>query len=126
MNSELCKVRMPSRVFKFSARIWFPWHWVIRRHQDSDVSIIPTVITDQVPMQPRGSAGVCYIVGSGWWTGGGGGVFSLCFLFFTDLLQRTEAPLLQGDHAVSILALVHLRQTYVGMDAECCLLALGR
>ncbi|RUS83688.1 hypothetical protein EGW08_008536, partial [Elysia chlorotica] len=52
LSKELARVKIPTREFTFSSKIWLPRNWIVHRIDQSGQSeIIPTVIKDSQPPQ---------------------------------------------------------------------------
>jgi hypothetical protein len=41
---EFEKIKEPKRTFTFTRNIWFPKNWIIKKHENGEVSNIKTVI----------------------------------------------------------------------------------
>ena len=52
LRKELGKVKIPVRVYAWSIRIWFPGRWVIKRTQNGETEVIPTIIVDAPTVAP--------------------------------------------------------------------------
>lgn len=46
LRKELGRVKVPTQVFTFSTKIWFPQHWMIVRQTRGDTEVMPTIIKD--------------------------------------------------------------------------------
>ncbi|CAI9722776.1 Hypothetical predicted protein [Octopus vulgaris] len=48
LRKELGKVKVPTRVFTFATKIWFPQHWLVVRQFRGDTEVVPTIIMNRV------------------------------------------------------------------------------
>ncbi len=55
LRKEFGKVKIPLRKFTWATRIWLPSNWVIKRIQNGDEEVIPTVIVEAPPVAPMRS-----------------------------------------------------------------------
>ncbi|KAK3789575.1 hypothetical protein RRG08_016254 [Elysia crispata] len=52
LRKELARVKIPTREFTFSSKIWLPHNWIVhRRDQFGQSEVIPTIIKDSEPPQ---------------------------------------------------------------------------
>lgn len=60
LRKELGRVKVPTQVFTFSTKIWFPQHWMIVRQTRGDTEVMPTIIKDgAAPAGPVSKKEVC-------------------------------------------------------------------
>ncbi len=52
LRKELGKVRIPLREFTWTLRIWLPSRWVIKRVQNGETEVIPTIVVNAPPSAP--------------------------------------------------------------------------
>ena len=58
LSKELARVKIPTREFTFSSKIWLPQNWIVHRQdQFGSSEIIPTILKDtQAPQEGRSTA----------------------------------------------------------------------